>query len=452
MATKHAWDEDLLDYKSIGETFTKLVQSIDTGKVISIEAGFGCGKTFFRKEWAKQLNAEGEVVVELGVLQSDHSGEPVITLLGALAAAVPQNKAGASQHALEIVKNMGVASVRAAVRATFRTGADEIFEAMTEKAIDIMDDFDALDDLLKNVGDGMSKEASKIIASQMAAEKLRKEKLPKQLRALLDALTEGKKNKRVIIIVDELDRCHPDYALAFIEAMKVVFSQQGFVFCLMVNAEYLEEIASHRFGGADSDEPYLDKFVDIRLALASGGDNFRQAVKKLAMDLPNKNPFGDDDKFSTKHAADLAAKLAVGTGVSMRKVKRILWKVEIALRCYSDRPLDASLLVYLAFQQEVGDRVTPSALPRAFLTPGHATSKITSYHKMADRYNLLAGMQDEIQKKAPELLTLPQERFDKTQDSIRHETWFQCYTQLAPTYIPSHERVLRHVASVVVAS
>lgn len=41
------WKDDLLGYAALGKTYTNLIQSIDDSKVISIEAGFGRGKTFF---------------------------------------------------------------------------------------------------------------------------------------------------------------------------------------------------------------------------------------------------------------------------------------------------------------------------------------------------------------------------------------------------------------------
>ena len=47
------WGDDLLNVKARGETFTSLIKSIEDSKVISIEAGFGRGKTFFREAWAK---------------------------------------------------------------------------------------------------------------------------------------------------------------------------------------------------------------------------------------------------------------------------------------------------------------------------------------------------------------------------------------------------------------
>lgn len=115
--------------------------------------------------------------------------------------------------------------------------------------------------------------------------------------------------------------------------MKFVFNWPGFVFCLMVNADYLEKLAQHRFGVSNDDEKYLDKFVDIRLGLGPQEDNFKNAVFDLASDLPLRIPFGDGNSFSVAHASKLAGELAVETGLSMRKVKIILLKVEIALLC-----------------------------------------------------------------------------------------------------------------------
>lgn len=41
------WDADLLGLKSRGDDYTNLVTSIDDHRTISIEAGYGRGKTFF---------------------------------------------------------------------------------------------------------------------------------------------------------------------------------------------------------------------------------------------------------------------------------------------------------------------------------------------------------------------------------------------------------------------
>lgn len=99
----------------------------------------------------------------------------------------------------------------------------------------------------------------------------------------------------------------------------------------------------------------------------------------LALTLPLAIPFGDAETFSVAAAADVAAKLAAKNGLSFRQIKRILDNVELALRCYRDRPLDCSLLVYLAFRDAIplaehDISLAMAALPRVALTPAAAAN------------------------------------------------------------------------------
>lgn len=452
VSTENAWEDDRLGYAEIGHAFTNLVQSIDSGKVISIEAGFGRGKTFFRKAWAKQLMSAGEVVIEVDVQQSDHSGDPVVTLLGALVDALPKNAKEDSKKALESIKKIGVIGTRTITRAILKSGADEIFDAITDSAIDNLEDFNALDDVIKGFGGEMSKVAGQLIASQMAAERVRKIELPEQLRTLRAALVDGADEKRLVVIIDELDRCHPEYAIAFLEATKVIFGQFGFVFCLMVNADYLENLARHRFGVAKEDEKYLDKFVDIRLKLEPKPEAIKTAVYDLASNLPLNIPYGEDKEFSVERAAQLASTLAFECGFSIRKTKRILLKVEIALRCYANLPLDAPLLIFMAFRDESPQKIGQGFLPRSFLTPEEGKTRLESIKNAHSNRNLLAKHDDEmnslVKSKAAELLQLPLDRYSNSEGK-NYKPWALAFKALAPHYIPIHRSVLDGVASVV---
>ncbi|WP_319531351.1 P-loop NTPase fold protein [uncultured Cohaesibacter sp.] len=445
--------DDRLGYSEIGHTFTNLIKSIDTSKVISIEAGFGRGKTFFRERWAKHLRQSGEVVVEIDVQQSDHSGDPVVTVLGALVEALPKRDKGKGQEAFESAKKLGAIGFRTAAKVVFRSGAEELIDAVTDKSIDSLGDFNALDAFLKNVGDEMSKTAGQLIASQMAAERVRKQELPNQLAALHDALAKDANSGRVIILIDELDRCHPDYAIAFLEAMKIVFYRSSFIFCLMVNADYLENLASHRFGKPKNDERYLDKFVDIRLMLDASEEAYKNAVTELASTLPLAIPYGDGKEFSIEDAAALAGELAVITKLSMRKTKRVLQKVEIALRCYSGQPLDASLLVFLAFKEVANDRVNENHFQRSKLTPDIGVTAMKDFEdaryspnprETSNLRNYFKLMREQF----PELIGLPLERY-KTQRGVPSDEFVRVYESLAPKYLPVHQSVLGAVAKVL---
>lgn len=76
------------------------------------------------------------------------------------------------------------------------------------------------------------------------------------------------KNVKIVVLVDDLDRCFPDQAIALLESIKLVLSQPGFAFVLGVDRTILEGYLDHRYrvqyGIEDfSGSSYLDKIVQL---------------------------------------------------------------------------------------------------------------------------------------------------------------------------------------------
>jgi hypothetical protein len=295
----------------------------------------------------------------------------------------------------------------------------------------------------------MSKLAGQMIASQLAAEHSRQEELPKQIEALRDTLTKGRDNKRIVILIDELDRCHPDYAIALLEAMKLVFGRPGFVFCLMVNADHLEGIARHRFGSLADGERYLDKFLDLRLKLKSSDEAVRDAAKLLSLKLPLETPFGPGKEFSVEAAAELAGNLAFSSKLTMRQIKRVTEKVEIALRCYHGSAIDCPLLVYLAFQEAIDPETWRNAgksglLSRAQLSKGRAESLLSDLDNYEQSRTAEAKCQQFVREKCRELLGLPDDRYGigRAANGGEHVDWYKVVAGLGRRYITEHQAML----------
>lgn len=73
---------------------------------------------------------------------------------------------------------------------------------------------------------------------------------------------------KIVILVDDLDRCFPDQAIKLLESMKLILSQPGFIFMLGVSRRVLEGYLEHRYekqyGLADfKGAAYLDKIVQL---------------------------------------------------------------------------------------------------------------------------------------------------------------------------------------------
>jgi predicted KAP-like P-loop ATPase len=54
----------------------------------------------------------------------------------------------------------------------------------------------------------------------------------KALKELKKSITDSinKNNQNILIFVDELDRCRPDYAISYLETIKHIFDIKGLIF------------------------------------------------------------------------------------------------------------------------------------------------------------------------------------------------------------------------------
>ncbi len=86
------------------------------------------------------------------------------------------------------------------------------------------------------------------------------------VKAFFDSLMEEKGN-RLIIFVDELDRCKPDFAVRFLERIKHYFSEERITFVFSVNLGELQHTIKRFYGEGFDAGRYLDRFFDYRVQL-----------------------------------------------------------------------------------------------------------------------------------------------------------------------------------------
>lgn len=75
------------------------------------------------------------------------------------------------------------------------------------------------------------------------------------------------KNKTQIIIIDELDRCKPNFAMETLEIVKHFFDIENCVFIVAVDKLQLQESAKTIFGQGMDSEKYFSKFFDYQYNL-----------------------------------------------------------------------------------------------------------------------------------------------------------------------------------------
>ena len=81
------------------------------------------------------------------------------------------------------------------------------------------------------------------------------------------------RGNRLVIFIDELDRCKPAYAIQLLERIKHYLCDDRITFVFSVNLSELQHTIKHFYGNTFDGCRYLDRFFDMRLSLPPADKN-----------------------------------------------------------------------------------------------------------------------------------------------------------------------------------
>ena len=84
-------------------------------------------------------------------------------------------------------------------------------------------------------------------------------------KALIEYQT--KEEKKIVIFIDELDRCRPTYAIEVLERIKHLFGVAGYVFVISLDKEQLSHSIATIYGAKMDSNWYLRRFFDLEYKL-----------------------------------------------------------------------------------------------------------------------------------------------------------------------------------------
>lgn len=155
-------------------------------------------------------------------------------------------------------------------------------------------------------------------------------------RELIDFVREG---KELVVIVDELDRCRPSYALEMIEIIKHLFSIQNCKFLFVMNKCSIISSISHMYGLSTSDATmYLNKYVKLDLYLPRKTLINTIAVDNVAhyYDYYIKKEIGVGVCISM-HTDSFIAALASKYNLQLREIEKLASMVRLLYRPFYDQ-------------------------------------------------------------------------------------------------------------------
>lgn len=241
---------DQFQRKPFADRLTKAITYfsplVDGAYVLSLNACFGSGKTTFLNMWKDELETNQHKVIYLNAWDTDFDEDPVMAILYFL---------------LKNIESNNTREVRKALKAGLVVAASSLANQLIEKStgIDIQGVVEKTQTYLEKVDlQSMGDEIYKAYAFKRKAYQEVKTELEKYVKTL--------EKKPLIIMIDELDRVRPDYAVKFLEAIKHIFSVPGICFVLAVDRGQLACSVKQLYGNLDFDN-YYRRFVSREAAL-----------------------------------------------------------------------------------------------------------------------------------------------------------------------------------------
>lgn len=224
---------------------TQLVERIEGPCVIALDAPYGAGKTTFLRMWAQKLRNEGFRVAEFNAWTSDFDGKPFNALAAQIIDAIDADGSdNAAKVKTALIRSMEYAPQIAISLASFMgVGIDDGgvgFNAGVNAG-----------DFLKSLLDKRQEKDASI----------------QDLRKTLDKYTDGTEKGRLVVLIDELDRCRPPYAIETLEVAKHIFNANGVVFALGLHRQQLTASIKAVYGQDFDAQGYLERFFDFSASL-----------------------------------------------------------------------------------------------------------------------------------------------------------------------------------------
>lgn len=250
-------NEDLLDRNKDLKNFRRLLQHQQGMSSIAIDGRWGSGKTFFVKQCALLLSSTNS----LSYLNQEM-----------------KEKVYDSINYKDFVENLADNQFLAVYYDAWKNDTEEdpvlslIYEIIQQ--LDLkggLIDLDNLSSVLtstlsvvtgRDVTDFFNKIKDVNLLNNIQEEKKMDAILQK---FFVEALNQ--KCERLVIFVDELDRCRPSFAIKVLERIEHYFVNDRITFVFSMNIEQLQHTIKAFYGNDFDACRYLDRFFDIRLSL-----------------------------------------------------------------------------------------------------------------------------------------------------------------------------------------
>ncbi|EOY2073927.1 KAP family NTPase [Vibrio alginolyticus] len=262
---------ELIDRKPFANYLTAFLNTkAEVGYVINLNAEWGAGKTTFLQCWYNELSKDHPTIY-FDAWRSDFSKDAMLALIDCFHAQLANPIAG-NEKLIKSLFDKGSYFIRKSIPSLLvgylkhKTGTPD-----DESLIKDINEQFGIEIAEKECGDALKDILKDILEQRQRVEGIQdfQEVLVKLAKAFVDTYEEDPNPKHypVYVLIDELDRCRPSYAIEIIESVKHFFNTENFVFVVATDTEQLQHSVKAVYGEGFDAHSYLSRFFHKTVTL-----------------------------------------------------------------------------------------------------------------------------------------------------------------------------------------
>jgi len=345
---KNLWDNSIPGTEELAKSILRKIEEDEYPYVLSVEASYGMGKTYFFSRFCEYAKKNGLDCIYISAWENDYQPTPFLFICEKIKKYMEEKDSSAIKSNLSSFINSSLHIMKEITKSSE-------FNVPIYKFITLN---------IKNV---FSKNKHDSI---------------KDFKRELTQLIVKTRTKPLILVIDELDRCRPDYALKTLEVIKHFFDVDNLYVILPINKEAVERMVKAIYGEIQDSENYLKKLINQNLILLQPTfqsyqklinahitkEKLKQQIKKKYIDISrNYNGFDLISESIAKYASE--GKLTYRETVAVCNefvciVKQIKQNIQVEYLAYllcnkykhNNVNLDASHLFYNGTSQQTNKK------------------------------------------------------------------------------------------------
>lgn len=275
--TSKVFPVDILDRQELLDRLLKIFETLSSTKSscsFALNGKWGAGKTFVIERLENQLIQDSEkyLVFHYNCWQYDYYDEPLIAIVSAMLDDIADHKyflGSKGTKKKQIAKQVLINIISTFIESKIGSASKGLFLQGEENGENIFHSY--VESVKNGVKKGLESEGSNYDKFRSFTKAIKEAR--KELEKLSNDYT-------LVIVVDELDRCLPEYAIKVLERLHHLFSGlQNTVLMLAIDKSQLNNTIKQIFGDETYTDAYLKKFIDFEVPLDTGRVNDSFFVK-----------------------------------------------------------------------------------------------------------------------------------------------------------------------------